>query len=155
MMARLVDELKSRGITAFLTSLTTAGLDSEVNVSSLIDTWLLLRDIESLGERNRALYVLKSRGMPHSNQVREFLITGKGLRLSDIYVGPAGIFDGFNALRWEFLVNQGGVLLHKEDEFFVDTNNNAGVAVLTQAPASEYTSDASAFAALRQTLAMH
>jgi circadian clock protein KaiC len=64
-------------------------------VSSLIDTWLLVRDIEMAGERNRGLYVLKSRGMPHSNQIREFVITDKGLDLVPVYVGLDGnIFIG-------------------------------------------------------------
>ena len=59
-------------------------------ISSLIDTWLLLRDIEVDGERNRVLYVLKSRGMAHSNQIREFLITPRGIELVDVYIGPDG-----------------------------------------------------------------
>jgi circadian clock protein KaiC len=59
-----------------------------------MDTWLLLRFIESSGERNRGLYVLKSRGMPHSNQVREFLLTDHGVELIDVYVGPAGVLTG-------------------------------------------------------------
>jgi hypothetical protein len=71
-----------------------------------------------------------------------------------IKLGPSTV-DGFNALDWEFTVDQGGVLLQKEDVFFVDTDTNEGVAVLTQAPASEYASDAAAFALLRQTLIMN
>ena len=59
-----------------------------------MDTWILLRDIESAGERNRGLYILKSRGMAHSNQIREFLFTTKGIQLRDVYVGPAGVLTG-------------------------------------------------------------
>src|SRR2546430_424039 len=67
---------------------------SEADVSSLMDTWLLLKTIEVGGERNRALYVLKSRGMEHSNQIREFVLTGDGLRLLDVYLGPEGVLTG-------------------------------------------------------------
>ena len=63
-------------------------------MSSLADTWLLLRDIELGGERNRGLYILKSRGMAHSNQIREFLLTDKGVDLIDVYVGPSGVLTG-------------------------------------------------------------
>jgi circadian clock protein KaiC len=65
-----------------------------VGISSLADTWLLLRDIEIGGERNRGLYILKSRGMAHSNQIREFLLTDKGVDLIDVYVGPSGVLTG-------------------------------------------------------------
>jgi circadian clock protein KaiC len=97
MLTRLVDFLKTRGITAIFTSLTAAGGSleaSEANVSSLMDTWLLLKSIEVGGERNRALYVLKSRGMEHSNQIREFVLTGDGLRLLDVYLGAEGVLTG-------------------------------------------------------------
>jgi circadian clock protein KaiC len=97
MLLRLVDFLKSEQITAFFTSLTSGGeaLErTEVEVSSLIDTWLLLRDIELGGERNRGLYVLKSRGMAHSNQIREFLLTPHGIDLLEVYSGPEGVLTG-------------------------------------------------------------
>ncbi len=97
MLMRLIDLLKSQQITAMFTSLTEGGRpveQTDVGVSSLIDTWLLLRDIELSGERNRGLYVLKSRGMAHSNQIREFIISGKGLELLPVYVGPEGILIG-------------------------------------------------------------
>jgi circadian clock protein KaiC len=84
MLLRLVDFLKSRQVTALMTHLTGGGKAVEatdVGISSIIDTWLLLRDIESAGERNRGLNVLKSRGMKHSNQIREFLITAEGIQL--------------------------------------------------------------------------
>jgi circadian clock protein KaiC len=67
---------------------------TDVGVSSLIDTWILLRDMELTGERNRGLYVLKSRGMKHSNQIREFLITSDGIELQDVYIGPEGVLTG-------------------------------------------------------------
>jgi len=96
MLTRLVDFLKTQGITTIFTSLTAAGAleASEADVSSLMDTWLLLKNIEVGGERNRALYVLKSRGMEHSNQIREFVLTDDGLRLLDVYLGPEGVLTG-------------------------------------------------------------
>jgi circadian clock protein KaiC len=107
MIMRLVDFLKTDGITALFTSLltdsTAVDLDTDTSFSSLIDTWLLLRDIEQGGERNRAAYVMKSRGMPHSNQVREFLLTNHGVELIDVYVGPAGVLAGSARLKQEFL----------------------------------------------------
>jgi circadian clock protein KaiC len=97
MLTRLIDFLKMKGVTSLFTSLTTAGefLDtSAIGISSLMDTWLLVRNLESGGERNRALYILKSRGMAHSNQVREFRITDKGIDLVDVYIGNGEVFCG-------------------------------------------------------------
>ncbi|TAK81678.1 MAG: circadian clock protein KaiC [Betaproteobacteria bacterium] len=97
MMLRLIDHLKARQVTALFTNLTAGGdawEHTDIGVSSLIDTWILLRDIELAGERNRGLYVLKSRGMKHSNQIREFLITAEGIRLEDVYAGPEGVLTG-------------------------------------------------------------
>ena len=97
MLLRLIDLLKSRQITAMFVHLTSGGTNwekTDVGVSSLIDTWILLRDIELAGERNRGIYVLKSRGMKHSNQIREYLITPEGIRLEDVYVGPDGVLTG-------------------------------------------------------------
>ncbi len=97
MLMRLVDYLKTRGITALFTSLTAGGEALErtqAEVSSIVDTWILLRDIESGGERNRGLYVLKSRGMAHSNQIREFVLNENGIQLLDVYVGPEGVLTG-------------------------------------------------------------
>lgn len=96
-LMRLVDFLKNRGVTTVLTNLTSGGTaleTTDIGISSLMDTWLLLRDQESNGERNRLLYVLKSRGMSHSNQVREFRLTGQGIEMLDIYLGPSGIVTG-------------------------------------------------------------
>ncbi len=103
-LLRLVDFLKARQITALLTSLTNASSameQTEVGISSLIDTWLLLRDIELQGERNRALYVLKSRGMSHSNRVREFVLTDHGVDVLNVYVGPEGVLTGTSRLVQE------------------------------------------------------
>jgi len=97
MVTRLIDMFKSRQITAFFTSLTRGDSDpelSEVGVSSQMDTWLLLRNLECNGERNRGLFILKSRGMAHSNQIREFVLTDKGVQLLDVYVGTAGLLTG-------------------------------------------------------------
>lgn len=97
MLLRLVDFLKEHRITTLMTTLT-SGSDvqeqTEVNISSLVDTWLLLRDIESGGERNRGLYILKARGVAHSNQIREFLLTDHGIELRDVYLGEAGLLTG-------------------------------------------------------------
>jgi circadian clock protein KaiC len=105
MLIRLLDQLKVEGITTMFTSLTPAGESSleetEVGISSVSDTWLLLRDIEIGGERNRGMYILKSRGMAHSNQIREFLLTDKGVELADVYVGPAGVLTGSARLAQE------------------------------------------------------
>ena len=97
MLVRLVDILKGRAITALFTSVTRGGKSieaTEIEISSLMDTWLLVRQEEADGERNRLLYVLKSRGMPHSNQVREFLITSQGIHLREVYLGPQGVLTG-------------------------------------------------------------
>jgi circadian clock protein KaiC len=97
MLTRLIDFLKVQGVTAFLTDLTGGDeLPEKTNaeVSSLVDTWLLLRDVELGGERNRAMFILKSRGMAHSNQIREFLLTDRGLELVDAYLGPEGVLTG-------------------------------------------------------------
>ncbi len=97
MVTRLIDFLKMQEITAFLTSLTSGdeALETvDVEISSLVDTWLLLRDLELGGERNRVINVLKSRGMAHSNQLREFLLTDRGVELQDVYLGAEGVLTG-------------------------------------------------------------
>lgn len=97
MLTRLIDFLKTKQITATFTTLTSANAnpeDSEVGVSSLMDVWLLVKNIESNGERNRGLYVLKARGTAHSNQVREFLLSDSGIELIDAYVGSKGVLMG-------------------------------------------------------------
>jgi circadian clock protein KaiC len=102
-MTRLIDFLKNRGITTLFTSLSTnaESIESEVEISSLIDTWISLRNVEIDGERNRLLYILKSRGMPHSNQVREFLLTSKGIELRKAYIGPGQVLTGSARLQQE------------------------------------------------------
>jgi len=97
MVTRLVDYLKAGQVTTLFTSLTHGGHSlhqSEAAMSSLMDSWLLLQDVEGNGEHNRVLYVLKARGMAHSNQVREFLISNRGIDLVDAYIGPIGVLTG-------------------------------------------------------------
>ncbi len=97
MVTRLIDTFKARQITAMFTSLTSGDSApelSEVGVSSQMDSWLLLRNLECNGERNRGLYVLKSRGMAHSKQIREFILTDHGVELVDVYIGPSGLLTG-------------------------------------------------------------
>jgi circadian clock protein KaiC len=94
---RLVDSLKSQKITVMLTNLVTGNTSlehTEIGISSLMDTWLELRVIENNGERNRVLYVLKSRGMEHSNQVREFVLTSQGIELVNVYLGQGMVLTG-------------------------------------------------------------
>jgi len=117
MLLRLVDFLKMNNITAFFASLTNSGENQELtdmSISSLIDTWLLLRDIEIGGERNRGLYILKSRGMAHSNQIREFILTDNGIKLLDVYVGPEGVLTGSARLSQE-AKNDAEQLLRKQE----------------------------------------
>ncbi|HEY3422417.1 MAG TPA: ATPase domain-containing protein, partial [Methanocellaceae archaeon] len=98
MLTRLQDMMKSRGMTVIYTDLLVGDISnprrSEAYISSMIDTWILLRNIEYNGERSRGLTVIKSRGMPHSNQIREFVFSEKGIDLIQPYVGPAGVFMG-------------------------------------------------------------
>jgi circadian clock protein KaiC len=96
MLTRQVDFLKGRGVTALFTTLASVGErePAEQVIASLIDTVLLVRTLEGNGEHNRVLSVLKSRGMAHSNQVREFLLTDRGIELADVYVGPQGVLTG-------------------------------------------------------------
>ena len=104
MLSRLIDFLKMQQITALCTDLTVAGGSLErtdVGISSLMDTWLLLQVIEGSGERNRGLYILKSRGMEHSNQIREFRLTDNGAILEDVYVGPGGVLTGAGRVAQE------------------------------------------------------
>ncbi|HSW53482.1 MAG TPA: circadian clock protein KaiC [Ignavibacteriaceae bacterium] len=119
MLLRIVDYLKMRNITALFTSLTNASKNQEFTdmaISSLIDTWLLLRDIEIGGERNRGLYILKSRGMNHSNQIREFILTEHGIELLDVYVGPEGVLTGSARLTQEAKNHEAQILRQQEIE---------------------------------------
>lgn len=119
MLIRLMDFLKMNGITAFLTNLTSGGEaleKTDVEISSLVDTWLFVRDLELNGERNRALYVLKSRGMTHSNQLREFLLTSKGVDLLDVYVGSEGVLTGSSRLSQEAREKAAALVRQEEAE---------------------------------------
>lgn len=103
-LIRLADICKTRGITALFTSLSSAGEqmgESERTVSSLMDTWISLMDIETNGERNRVLYLLKSRGMSHSKQLREYTLSDHGIALVDAYIGPDGVLTGTARLSQE------------------------------------------------------
>lgn len=104
MLMRLIDTLKSRQITALFSSLTSGAAsleESQIGVSSLMDAWILVRNIECNGERNRMLYVLKARGLAHSNQVREFVMSSKGVDLLDVYTGPEQVLTGTARLAQE------------------------------------------------------
>jgi circadian clock protein KaiC len=97
MAMRLMDLMKVNKCTTLFTSLVLGGSGSEesqVHIASLIDTWLWLDDLEIGGERNRGIYIFKSRGMAHTNQIREFLLTDHGVELRDVYVGPSGVLTG-------------------------------------------------------------
>lgn len=99
MLVRLIDMLKANNITAMFTCLNKQTDNfrpdlAEESVSSLVDTWITVRDMEGIGERNRGIFIIKSRGMGHSNQVREFVITGNGIELLDVELGPDGILTG-------------------------------------------------------------
>ncbi len=104
LLLRMLDMLKTRGITTIFTSLTGTGermAQGDFGLSSLMDTWISLVDIESNGERNRGLYVLKSRGMSHSNQIREYLLTREGVKLIEAYLGITGVLTGSARLAQE------------------------------------------------------
>ena len=96
LLTRQVDYLKARGVTALFASLNSPAEPTRIEqqMTSLVDTWLLVKTMEGNGEHNRLLYILKSRGMAHSNQIREFLLTSQGIELSDVYVGPQGVLTG-------------------------------------------------------------
>jgi circadian clock protein KaiC len=106
MLMRIVDFLKANQITALFTSLTSSQVSlesSDAGISSLIDTWLLLRDIELYGERNRGMYVLKSRGMANSSEIREFILTDHGVELREVYIGARGVLTGSARMAQEAL----------------------------------------------------
>ncbi|MEA5443048.1 circadian clock protein KaiC [Cyanobium gracile] len=131
-LARQIDLMKGRGITAVFTSLTHGeeAASSAVAVSSLTDTWLLLRNVESDGERNRLLFVIKSRGMAHSNQVREFVLTDHGAELLDVAIGPQGVLTGSARLQQQKKVASEAAVLEAEIE-------RRRAALAQQAAASE------------------
>jgi circadian clock protein KaiC len=114
MLTRLIDYLKSERITSLSTSLVTNETEAAAGVSSLMDTWINLQDIESNGERNRGIMIMKSRGMGHSNQVREFSLTDRGLVIADPYLGPSGIVSGSARAARE--VQEEAALIEQKDE---------------------------------------
>lgn len=119
MVTRLIDYLKTRQITALFTNLIRGGQNletTEAAVSSLMDTWMLLRDIEMGGERTRGIYVMKSRGMSHSNQIREFQINDRGINILDVYVGPEGVLTGSARASLEAREKAAAILREQEIE---------------------------------------
>ncbi len=113
-LIRLIDFLQNQQITVLFTALSlkeSLSEQTDENVSSLVDCWLLVRDIEFNGERNRGLYVMKSRGMKHSNQVREFVISDEGLDMVDVYLGSEGVLTG-SAREAQQLLEETDVVLH-------------------------------------------
>src|SRR5450432_201825 len=117
-LMRLLDWLKVKGITVMLTDLTLGGAleRSDAAISPLVDTWVVLRDLETNGERNRGLHILKSRGMASSNQVREFMVTNNGIQLTDVYIGPSGMLTGSARVSQEARERAERVSLHEEAE---------------------------------------
>ena len=116
MLVRLIDFLQSENITVMFTALTlntVADTQADEGVSSLVDAWIQIKDIEINGERNRGMYVMKSRGMKHSNQVREFIISDHGLSLIDVYVGADGVLTG-SAREAHQLHEKTGEALHNQ-----------------------------------------
>ena len=114
MLIRLIDFLQEEQINVLFTALslnTIVTEQTDEGVSSLVDAWLSVKDLELNGERNRGLYIMKSRGMKHSNQVREFVITDKGLQLIEVYVGPEGVLTG-SSREAQILLEQTGEVLH-------------------------------------------
>jgi len=114
MLVRLIDFLQAEQITVMFTALTLNNIVNEQTdegVSSLVDAWLLIRDIESNGERNRGLYIMKSRGMKHSNQIREFVITDRGIDLVDVFLSEEGVLTG-SAREARLLLEQTGEMIH-------------------------------------------
>ena len=115
-LMRLTDFLKKEQITAVFTGLTSGGdatsalEDSQLGVSSLMDTWLMLRNVEFSGERNRTIFVRKSRGMAHSNQVREFVLSGDGIALVDVYLGGDRVLTGSARIAQEAREREAAVL---------------------------------------------
>ena len=115
MVSRQLDLLKASGVTTLATTLVNEDQSSEVGLSSLVDAWLLLRNVESNGERNRLLFVIKCRGTAHSNQVREFVLTEHGIDLIDVYVGPEGVVTG--AAREAQLARERDAALVRDADF--------------------------------------
>ena len=119
MLVRLIDMLKAHNITALFTSLNKQTDNfrpdlAEESVSSLVDTWITVRDMEGIGERNRGIFIIKARGMGHSNQVREFVITNHGIELLDVELGPNGILTGAARQTHKFKKTMSDIKLQNE-----------------------------------------
>lgn len=118
MLTRLIDYLKINQITALFSALTIPSGNNleltEEGISSIMDTWIMVRDVEGIGERNRGVFVIKARGMQHSNQVREFIITSEGIKLLDVNIGPTGILTG--SARLAYQMEQKNKALKKQSE---------------------------------------
>ncbi|AWK05650.1 KaiC 1 [Flavobacterium crocinum] len=119
MLVRLIDMLKANNITAMFTSLNKQTDNfrpdlAEESVSSLVDTWITVRDMEGIGERNRGIFIIKARGMGHSNQVREFIITSNGIELLDVELGPQGILTGAARQSYQFKKTMSDIKLQNE-----------------------------------------
>ena len=110
----------------------------------MVDTWLLLRDVETGGERNRLIYVLKARGMAHSNQVREFLITSKGVKLVPAYLGTEGLLTGSARVSQQMRERVRSALVRDEIEGKKVTLRRRGKAIEAQIAAlrAEYEAEA-------------
>lgn len=117
MLSRLIDYMKMKQITALCIDLTDVGggvESTEAGISSLMDAWILLRNIEASGERNRGLYILKARGMDHSNQLREFVLSDQGVQLLDVYIGPTGVLTGASRVG-QVLREEAEVVEHRQE----------------------------------------
>jgi circadian clock protein KaiC len=136
MLMRMMDFLKSRQITALFTALTEGSRkefeQTEVGISSLTDTWILVRDLELNGERNRCVYVLKSRGMAHSNQVREFVMSKQGIRLVPVYLGGGTVLTGSARLNQEAREKAEGLTRQQTAEEKIRTRDRRRKAVEAQ-----------------------
>ena len=115
MLTRLIDFLKSKQITTLSNSLTVTGqIEADIGVSSLMDTWIDLKSVVNNGERNRTIDIIKTRGQYHSNQVREFKLTNEGIKLIDVYLGPAGMLTG-SARVSQISKEKAEKLVHEEE----------------------------------------
>jgi len=119
MLMRLADMFNTSLITGLFTS---SGIGDHANgsheasISSLIDTWLILEHLEMSGERNRTLSILKARGMPHSNQIREYVLGSSGVHLSDVYIGPRGVLTGSARMTQQAQEQADALLTQNETE---------------------------------------
>jgi circadian clock protein KaiC len=148
MLMRLIDLLKSRNITGIFTSLTSGTEaqieDSQIGVSSLMDTWLLLRNMETNGERTRTLFILKSRGMGHSNQVREFIMNNKGVDLVNVYLGTGQVLTGTARIIQESVDRANEELKQQEQVFLLKRLENKRRALAAQISALQAQAEAAA-----------